>query len=285
MIVGKEMIGLAVYHATDLRDNPTLLRELLAAAAVAAGPGAVAYMHGQFASSDRFSRQQKITESRIEQLLTDIRGGVFRSVQFAELPRPEQETSLGYVSLQLELNPAANPKVSSTDRPIYPFRIHMLVPRAYAGRAEQVEEGLVSLARIVRSQYAFAHVAKDFRDALMEVTSTPMFPWGQPLSPADLRRQKRLQRCQIERVHIGRVACGAYWANILGNRIIAQLGGVERVRHEAPVPIVHEHGSDTLYLQVSNDLPQREDSDYRRALEKLEAYLQPVSVMQAKTAR
>lgn len=272
------MIGVAMYHRTDLTERPELIRDLLAAATHAAGRSPLRFWHGQFATSDRFVKQQKITEERIEQLVTDVRGGVFRSVQFDELPRSQQEVSPGYTSLHIELRAAANPRVNAREHPAFPYSFYMLMPRDAASDAVQLETCISAFSDSVNDGYGFVHVAADSRDALMEVTMIPMFRWGQKLSPAESQREERLKRCQIERVRIGRVICGTYWGNLLSQEIVEQLGGTKKIQLGAPAAVIRERDDGAVYLQATADVPTLDDARYRDALGKLEAYLTPVSI-------
>lgn len=278
MSAGNQMIGLAVYHRTDLTEQPELIRDLLVAARAAAGEAGLAYGQGQFASSHRFSKQQKMTTENIDQLVTDIRGRVFRSVQFDELPRSRQESSAGYASLHVELHPAANPRVNSNESPAFPYRLYLLVPRGAAADTAQLERAMTAFSGTVDRGYGFVHVGRDSRDVLMELTITPMFRWGQELSASDLRRQERLQHCQLERVRIGRAICGAYWGNLLGPELVKQLGGKDQIKVEAPVALVRAIGDEAIYIQATADLPTVDDPLYQEAIGKLEAYLAPVSI-------
>jgi hypothetical protein len=280
MTFRKPMIGIGVFHATDLHEEAGLIPDLLAAVDAAAGRNVLQYVHGQFASSDRFSRQQKLSKKILKQLITDVRGRVFRSIQFDELPRTDQVRSSGYTSLHVQLAPAQNPRVGSDEQPVLPYRLHVLLPHDYSGDAARVGQCLEAFARLLDAPYGFAYLGASFRDVLMEVSSVPMFSWGQPMSEADLRRQKRLQRCQTERIRIGSLTCGAYWANLFGENIVRRLGGPELLLRKTPAAILREVQPGLWYVQTTSSLPDLNDPAYQAALAALEAYLAPVSIFQ-----
>lgn len=274
----KPMIGVALYHATDLTERPDVVAPLLAAASTAAGRAALGYVLGQFWSSDRFSRQQKLNDATLAQLLVDVRGRVFRSIQFDQVKKSEQEASGGYASLHVELRPAANPRVGSEEAVAYPYRLYLLLPEE-AVDVGALRTGLGNLMSALDAPYAFVHRGADFRDALMEVVSTPMFPWGQPLSASDQQRQARLSRCQVERAKIGERICGAHWMTLLGEDLVRELGGAERVEREAPVAAVYPLDRGRLLLQLTESLPDGDVAgEYAGALARLEAFLAPVSL-------
>lgn len=272
------MIGLALYHALDLTEQPEVLDNLLTAVRTAVSEDSLGYVQGQLASSDRFSRQQKIKPAVLEQLRTDLRGHVFRSLIFDELPKSKQEASSGYTSLQVDLKPARSPKVSSDELALCPYRIGMLAPRTVVQHSERLQQGIIDLAVALNAPYGFVYLGGGYRDVLMEVVSTPMFPWGYEMSAADLQRQARLSRCQTERVRIGSVTCGAYWGNVLGKQIVERLGGLKRAKQEAPVARAIELPGSSLYLQLTEDLPDPSSFEYQRSLAALDEYLSPVSV-------
>lgn len=220
------MIGLTLYHAVNLNEHSDILGDVLAATRARSGR-ALSYVQGQLTSSDRFSRQQKVTPSVLAQLQTDLRGGVFRSLVFDELSKSQQKLNDGYASLQIDLKPAKSPQANSNEIALYPYRAVMLVPRTSVERPEQLQESTLHLAAALNAPYGFVHLGGDYRDVLMEVTSTPMFSWGHKMSATDLQRQARLLHCQAERVRLGTVTCGTYWGNLLGKQIVDRLGGVE----------------------------------------------------------
>src|SRR5688572_1370110 len=218
----RSMLGLAVYHATELADAVDLLDSLVAVIS-AATREPLSFLQGQFASSDRFSRQQKATPANVAQLKTDVRGHVYRSVEFASLRKSEQEASPGYTSVVIDVAPARNPRVSSDEPVRYPFRTYLITPQEHVRGVDGLRNALTQLVETFDSPYGFIHVGGDFRDVLMELTCTPMFPWGQPMSDADRRREQRLFRCQAQRVQLGHQVSGAYWSQALGSYIVDQL--------------------------------------------------------------
>jgi hypothetical protein len=273
-----ETVGLALYHATDLAEQPELVHELLEAANVAMGGQALSYVSGQFAGSDRFSRQQKVDAKVLTQLKTDLRGRIFRSLQFDALSKAEQKRRSGYTSLHIDLHPARSPSVSSTEVARFPYRVYMLMAREQSVTPEQIRSGLGRFLLALPAPYAFVTPGYDYRDVLMELVSTPVFPWGRELSAIEKRRHARLCRCQTERARLGELACGPYWGNLLGKKMIDDLGGSERVKREAPVAVVEDLPNDSLYLQLTPDLPNLADHGYQHALAQLEAFLRPISV-------
>jgi hypothetical protein len=277
------MVGIGIYHDADVAESPELIDALLGITARMVGGTPFHYMHRMLLNSDRSTRQQKMDMRNLEQLKTDLRGRVLRAVQFDELRRSEQESSTGYASLHLDLKPARSPKAGSDEVARYPYRVYLLVPRPMVADAGVLRDGILQLAATLRSPYAFAYPGASFRDVLMELTCTPMFTWGQPLTPREAEREARLTRCQRQRVQLGTRVCGAYWGNLLGAELVAALGGSGSVKANAPAAQVEDAPRDGLFLQLTAALPEIDSPEYLTAVARMEEYLRPISVTSGAT--
>lgn len=277
-MIDETTVGVAVYHSIDLADEIDRVGELQRIVEGMLETGNLAFFEGRIRKTDRFSRQKRATEASIRQMLVDIRGGEFAEVTFADRTRTEQEQSATYASFHFTLAPATNPRVGATDTPRNPYRVYVLIPRTQVAEG-RFRESVHHLVGVLKAPYAFIHLGSRFRDALMEVTSVPMFGWSQSLTAREARQKARLSQCQVERVRIGEVVTGAYWGNYWGPEITERLGGPERVLAEAPVDVIEYQSNNTLYAQLTSELPRQQDQQYLSALDQLGEYLLPVAVM------
>lgn len=268
------MIGATIYHDLDLSERTELLEEILRSVASVTGEQRLNYFTGMFTDTDRFSREKKLTEKNLQQLKVDLGGGVYQDLAFNELPGAAREQNEEGVSLHIGMIPA----FQRGERAVYPYEVHLLVPDEVAQSTDAVSQGVLRFAADLQSPYALVYGGPDFGDVYMELTATPMFPWGKQLTEQEERRRERLLHWQGERVRIGEVVRGAYWGNLLGADMVKHLGGPDRVRSEAPVERVQELSNGGVYLQLTNDPADWRRAEYPFLLEKLESYLAPVSL-------
>jgi hypothetical protein len=113
--------------------------------------------------------------------------------------------------------------------------MYAFCPSSAIASVDALLHGVGDIWAKLSSPYGFIYPAQDIIDGLMELTTTPTFPWNRELSPQEQRRKARLLKWQIDRTRIGSCVRGAYWANLLGENIVGQLGGMRRIRGEAPV--------------------------------------------------
>lgn len=268
------LIGAVVYHALDLAEQPTTLESLLSAAGRLLGRRRLAFFHGMLAA-DRFTRTKRADQASLAQLLTDIRGRVFRDLEFHEVRKPGDDS----LRLHLALRPAQSARAGSDETVRFPFRVYLVMPRRLVGTAEELISGVAELQEVLQSPYAFIHAASLPRSVLMELTGIPVSSVARAPTPRDVAREERLYRCQRARAVLGDVACGAFWGNLLGEEIVRRLGGKERVRTEAPVARVHDLPGGRLALQLTDEILDEDAPEVLAALQDLERYLSPVSVL------
>jgi len=252
------MLGIAIYHGLDLREHPGLVPLLIAGVREIAGEERLAYAGGTLSESGRSSRELRISARNLQTLEEELGEGRYESLEFNQYKRADRERNVTGVTLDLRIS--ADPQAS--EEALCPYVVYVLIPEDAVLDTPALVAGAHSLARILESPYAFVYVGTSFNDVFMELTATPVFPWDHLFTLEEERRRDRLIQNQVERTRVGVQARGAYWGNFLGPRIVASLGGLERVVAEASVATVQPYGAAGVYLQVTDDPEQWHHPEY-----------------------
>jgi len=267
------MIGIALYHATDISRHPELLSGLMAASAEMAGKQPFAYWEAVLGETGRASREAKLSNSSRTAIQDSIAEGRFESVQLHELKRKDREANADGAALDLRLQPDGQLGANAAA----PYTVYLYLPRCEIVSEDHLARGVAEMSALLDARYGIVYPGTGFTDVLMETTATPVFPWNHDLTVEEEHRKARLIRDQLHRNEWGHRVRTAYWGNVLGRSLVRQLGGLEQVLATAPVERVDSAGEHGLYLQVTKSLP-RDNAELSNSLAAFAAYLQPVTL-------
>jgi hypothetical protein len=268
------MVGVAIYHCLDLREHADRVPLLIKGVEEITGCPCLVFMSGTLSESGRTSREVRLSPKSLDDLVRDLRDGRYESVEFNQAKRSDRERNVEGASLDLRIS--ADPQAG--DGAPCPHVVYVLIPNDASRDANTLALGADTLARALDSPYAFIYGGASFSDVYMELTATPIFPWDHVFTPEEKRRRDRLLQHQLERVHIGVKARGAYWGNFLGPHMVAELGGLERLLGEAPVASVRAYGAGGAYLQMSDHPLDWHRPEHARSRSELTRFLAKISI-------
>lgn len=251
--------GAIHYFNRDPREHPDLVVGVLKAVEDFAGPGRRGFQ-GMFAGTDKWSRKKAITARSLDQLAIDVRGGVYDAIvgTFGD------ETVGAVVSINCTPD-------SENWKNAYDLKLTtVLRNEAMLSQAEAVA---LRLWELCDSAHGISVLGSRLHEVSAELSAIPVNIWGEPEDPVE---QERLFRLQELRPVFGEFARGAAWGNYLGSSLVERLGGLERLKREAPVSRVAELPGGGAYLRLSDRPLLLKTPEYERATEQLMRFLEPV---------
>lgn len=264
----------------DIEAKAEALSLLLTAISSVAGRERLRFFHGMLRRSDKFTREKQLNAKNLEQLDTDLRGGVFSTLIFYE--RPARDRDMNVPGLTFTVDMVAKSYVGHAR---FPYQVEVNIPASEIASEEALTDGFAKIMSILESPYGFVHVGEGWDDVAMEISAVPIHSFVPsapfkliPDDPDERERHERLQRYQLARNILGEKIRGAYWGNFLGNKLVAALGGRPSIEAHAPAAKKVSLADDGIYLQATSDLSSSMSEDGKQAISKLGAYLRPISI-------
>lgn len=252
--------GFVHYFAGDVRERPDLA--LGALRSLSCTDNAKRFVvQGMFAGTDRWSRKTRVSDKTLHQLEVDLRGGVYSSVL----------ALCGDRGLETETLTISSEPESPNAR--YP---HSATYTRRADRAEQVRAGeqvALRLWNLLAPGCGAMYVADEPHVLSAELTAIPHNLWGAETNPED---EQRLFLIQDIRHRFGEFARDVAWGNFIGAHLVAALGGLDRIKTQAPAGAILAlpHGGALLKLHESPLLLRSEA--YDRAARSMRRYMRPI---------
>lgn len=268
------MIGIAVYHGRDLKEHPALIEPLLSGMAVITGGQRLAYVSGILSESGLPGREAKLSKQNLTRIISELASGSYEGLELNEHKRSDRErgTEGAMLDLRISRDPQAGPSA------VAPYAVYILTADAAVQTPGELASGAVSIIEILQSSYALVYTGPSFNDVFVELTATPIFAWDHEFTPDEALRRARLLGHQLARVHVGARVRGAYWGNYLGPDLVDALGGMARVREEAPVAAILPSSAGGVFLQLTSDPGDFSNPDFPARLALLERYLEPIRI-------
>jgi hypothetical protein len=270
-----EVIGLAVYHPTDLASKPELVRAICAKAEQMLNSGGLVYFSGLLRETGRSSRPKRLSEKAWQQITSEVGSRRYDSVTFDSLAAAEQRSTESYATLVISLDAALNPVAGDSEPVVLPYQLYVLVPHGRLASVETLSEMMLWLGSVLNAPYGFVYPGSSFRDALMEVTSTPIMGMEESLTSSGMMRERELQLRQRSRARVGDIVLGIHWGMLLGPSLLERLGGMPSVVGAAPVEIVKAHGTN-IYFQVTAALEAIDSNGFSHRMQRLAAFIDPL---------
>jgi len=215
---------------------------------------------GMFASTDRWSRRSKVSPRSLSQLRVDLRGGVYSHI-VVYLGERNRELA----TLTIDCMPAS---------PTGGFPLgHRLAGEVLAlGGWHRAEEISLDLWDILGPGYGFSVFGRHVREVQSELTGIPHTLWGE----SDPAEEARLLHFQALRHELGHKVRDAAWGNFLGHALVTRLGGLKRIRAEAPAALVREISHGGVYIRMSEEPSILQSNQYQEESGLLREFLRPV---------
>ncbi|MDR0787461.1 MAG: hypothetical protein LBG44_06300 [Gemmatimonadota bacterium] len=266
--------GMIGYHNIDIRDNPLLVTTALRIVEKD-DPKAKFTFQGMLAGTDKFSRRTRMTDTSIQQLTVDIRGGVFSGL-------------IGWMG-------SAKDYQGLVDIDIEGFGPNRYLEARYEkilSRIEDLSEAenlAIRLWSLFSVSCGMIVISEEDRKVASELTGIVFNKWPRTSEPTEEDNQEEKRLFAIQRLRLGYNLFGPYaragWGTFLGPKFVNDLGGLERIRNEAPVAEVRSLPEGGVYLRLSTDPLMVESTAYRTAVEKLSEFLDPVLATVAKAEK
>ena len=215
-----------------------------------------------------------VDAAALERLTAAILDDRILILELQERPRLPR-TSVVSAEMQFSLRPHGSRK-----QPVeVPFEATALFPRRVVTSTRALVGAVSEIVEILGAPYACVHAGRDEQMVKDEARGLAGVLFYAKPSPEERERVERLDHVQINRGVLGSERIrGAYWGTFLGAHFVDRLGGLDRMRANAPVERVEVLSSGTAYLQLTDEVWDYDRRNFAKKLASLERYLEPISL-------
>ncbi len=265
--------GFTVYFHIEVRKAPLELLTLVKTInKYAENPfDTYSFMKKETATAERF---EKISARNIGKIINKIKDDRFYSIIIENRSKnqfKEKNQNIG-LSFHLDLSP-------KFEKPQ-----NLSINFIDANLAFKINE-IVSESLLKNFEYGFITFHNNLADYMRQATLSPITYFdidrGLVETPYEKKLNDEVRFYQINQNRVCKNIFKAYWGNFLNKHHLARLGGIEKVKNEAPVAIV-KSVSNGAYLQLTNYEINLNNyfgtTRYVNDLKKLNEYLKPLRI-------
>ncbi len=219
-----------------------------------------------------FLRKETATETRTKKIIDETFSKEFKNISF---------TSVSFFDKVISLYSSEEFNIYLT---IYPER-RRCAPAHIELNCKNLEL-LDVMAKLVETTflkgfiYGFIFIGDNWEQTSMQKSLVPVSEFKPGQTEEEMPEEKELMCFQKNEEKVNTFVFKAYWGNFLNKNHMQKLGGLNRVKKEAPVFLVKEISGGRIYLQLTESYKDFGRKDYETKLEILNDYFEPIRIKQ-----
>lgn len=216
-----------------------------------------------------FLQEETATETRTKKIISETFLKEFKNINFSSVAFFDKVISL-YSSGEFNMYLTIYPK----KRSYAPAHLELTFK---SSELLDVVVKLVETTFLKEFIYGFIFIGKDWKQTSMQKSLMPVSEFIPGELESKAPEEDELFFYQRNEDKINTCVFKAYWGNFLNRSHLKKLGGLNRVKKEAPVYLVEEL-QNGAYLQLTKSLNDYGKKDYENKLKELDKYFKPIKI-------